>query len=150
MAGRLSLGIAVGAIFLACGGCAQTPPESNLPKPDLTTVHREAVAAYTKQNWVEAEKHYITLTRASPDDAETWFKLGNIYARTKRTDRAIAAYREALIRDTRHVKAWHNLAVSQLREAGKSFSELELLLKPDDPLRAKSERIQQTIDELVN
>ena len=42
------------------------------------------------------------------------------------------------------------MAVIQLRQAGKSYEELELLVKPGDPLHAKSVKIQQFIDELVN
>ena len=54
------------------------------------------------------------------------------------------------MRDPKHVKAWHNMAVVQLREAGKSFAELEILVQPEDELHKKSVKIQNTIDELVN
>ena len=42
------------------------------------------------------------------------------------------------------------MAIIQLRDAGKSFGELQQLVESDDPLHAKSVKIQNTIDELVN
>ncbi len=42
------------------------------------------------------------------------------------------------------------MAVIQLRQAGKSFEEVELLVEPDDELHKKSVKIRETIDALVN
>ena len=90
------------------------------------------------------------MTQKAPEEAEPWFKLGNIYARTLRIELAIQFYREALVRDPRNVKAWHNMAVVQLRQAGKSFGEVELLVEPDNELHKKSVKIQESINALVN
>lgn len=150
MAGRLNVRATLCALCLVLAACEQTPTKPSTPSANLPEVYNAASAAYAEQNWSEAERQYLTLTREAPAEVEPWFKLGNIYARTLRSDLAIRAYREALVRDSRHVKAWHNMAVTQLREAGNSFHELEILVDGDDPLHEKSVRIQKAIDELVN
>jgi len=137
-------------LIVALPACETSNTKPDKPKPDLLEIYNLAATAYAEQNWADAEKYYITLTQESPGETEPWFKLGNIYARTRRLDAAIRAYREVLVRDSAYVKAWHNMAILQLREAGNSFEALELLVGPDDPLHEKSVRIQKAIDELVN
>jgi len=137
-------------MLLTLSGCEQTPTKADAEPVDLAEIYALAAKAYEEHDWPASEKYYITLTRKTPEEVEPWFKLGNIYARTLRLDRAIKFYREALVRDPEHVKAWHNMAVVQLREAGKSFAELEILVQPEDELHKKSVKIQNTIDELVN
>ncbi len=141
----------VAFLALLLAACEETPTKPDKPKAqNLAEIYRLAAAAYDEQDWAASEKHYVNLTRGAPEEVEPWFKLGNVYAHTQRYDRAIACYREALVRDTRNVKAWHNMAVTQLRESGASFLELEMLTDDDDPLHEKSVRIQRAIDELVN
>lgn len=136
---------------MTLAACEQTPTKPDQPAmQNLAEIYRLAAAAYDEQDWVASEKHYLNLTRNAPEEVEPWFKLGNVYARAQRFDRAIVCYREALVRDSRNVKAWHNMAVVQLRESGKSFLELEMLVEESDPLHEKSVRIQQAINELVN
>jgi len=138
-------------LVVVLAGCEQSPTKPDAkPKLNLAETYNLAAAAYKEQDWVEGEKQYFLLTREAPEEFEPWFKLGNIYARTQRFDRAIACYREALIRDSRNAKAWHNMAVTQLRDSGKSFLELEMLVEDDDPLHEKSIRIQQSIEELLD
>lgn len=139
------------SLLALLSACEQNPSKSNTQKKvDLQQVYNLAAGAYTDQKWAEAEKQYLILSRESPSEVEPWFKLGNIYARTQRSELAIKFYREALVRDSAHIKSWHNMAVLQLREAGKSFSELEILVDKDDALFDKSVNIQRSIDELVN
>ena len=150
MARCLSNSIAAFALAVLLSGCEQTPTKPDKPKINLAETYSLAAKAYDEQNWAESEKHYTTLIQNAPGEAEPWFKLGNIYARTKRSELALKAYRETLVRNTQHKKAWHNMAIIQLRDAGKSFGELQQLVESDDPLHAKSVKIQNTIDELVN
>jgi len=150
MADRLVRLIGLVGMLLALSGCGQTPTKPDTKPVDLAEIYALAAKAYEQQDWPASEKHYITLTQKLPEEVEPWFKLGNIYARTLRLDGAIKFYREALVRDSEHVKAWHNMAVVQLREASKSFAELEVLVQPEDELHKKSVKIQKTIDELVN
>jgi cytochrome c-type biogenesis protein CcmH/NrfG len=150
MAAGIARSLIAAVLLVALSGCEQTPTKPDAPKLDLAETYNLASEAYAEQDWAEAEKQFVILTRESPGEAEPWFKLGNIFARTLRTEPAIKAYRETLVREPQHVKAWHNMAVLQLREAGKSFGDREILLKPDDPLHDKTVKIQKTIDELVN
>jgi len=138
-------------VLVALLACEQTQTKPDEDQPlDLVEVYNLAAQAYAEKNWTESEKYYVTLTREAPGEAEPWFKLGNIYARTLRPEFAVKAYRETLVRDNRHVKAWHNMAVIQLREAAESFSHVEQLAEEGDALYKKSVKIQHTIDELVN
>ena len=150
MAGQLRRLLGVAWLMLVACGCTQTPTTPDTKPVDLAEVYALAGKAYEEQDWDASEKHYRTLTQNAPEEAEPWFKLGNIYARTLRIELAIQCYRETLVRDARHVKAWHNMAVIQLRQAGKSFEELELLVEPDSELHKKSVKIQESINALVN
>jgi len=150
MAGQLGRLLGVGWLILVASGCTQTPTTPDTKPIDLDKVYGLAAEAYEEQNWDASEKHYKTLAQKAPEEAEPWFKLGNIYARTLRIELAIQCYREALVRDPRNVKAWHNMAVVQLRQAGKSFGEVELLVEPDNELHKKSVKIQESINALVN
>lgn len=150
MAGRLIRRFALGCVVLALLACEQSATKPDAEPPDLAKIYAEAATAYEEQDWAQSEKLYTILARQAPGEAEPWFKLGNVYARTQRPDLAVKSYREALIRDPQNVKAWHNMGIVQLREASSTFSEVQLLLKPDDDLYDKSVNIQKTIGELVN
>jgi tetratricopeptide (TPR) repeat protein len=112
-------------------------------------MHDKAVAAYTAQDWAESEKYYVELSRAVPSNVEPWFKLGNIYARTDRPELAIRAYRECVIRNPRHAKAWHNMGIIQLRQARGSFTQLQQFVNESNPLYEKSARISSGIETLI-
>ena len=129
--------------------CEQTPTKPDSEPADLSSVNDQAAKAYAENNLEEAEKQYAILTREAPGEAEPWFKLGNIYARTLRSELAITSYQEALVRDSQHVKAWHNLGIIQLREVDQTFSQLQDLLDDDDPLHQKSVNIRSAIEEFV-
>ena len=149
MAGQLTR-VVLTSLLLVALGCTQTPTKPEPPRVDLSEVYKLAAEAYDKQEWSTSEEHYLTLSRKAPEEAEPWFKLGNIAVRTNRPELAVEFYRETLVRDAQHVRAWHNMAIVQLRTAGQSFAELEMLLKPDDPLHEKSVKVQKAINELVN
>ena len=140
----------IALVMLTLTACGQSATKPDTPAVNLGETYRLAAAAYAEQDWAASEKHYLALTQGAPEESEPWFKLGNIYARTARLDGAVRCYREALVRDSRNIKAWHNMAVAQLRNSGESFHELERLVDEDDPLHEKSVRIQQAINELVN
>jgi tetratricopeptide (TPR) repeat protein len=150
MAEHLNRCLVTVVLVATLNGCEQSPTKPDKNPIDLAETYSLASKAYDAQNWVDSEEHYNTLVQNAPGEAEPWFKLGNIYARTLRPELALRAYRETLVRDSRNAKAWHNLAVIQLRNAGKSFSELEKVVDSESPLHAKSIKIQNAIDELVN
>ncbi|RZA12903.1 MAG: tetratricopeptide repeat protein, partial [Lysobacteraceae bacterium] len=63
------------------------------------------------------EALYISVLRRIPNEAETWFRLGNLYANNNRPDPAAAAYNRALLADNGNARAYHNLAIIRLRQA---------------------------------
>jgi len=150
MLARTLLAGALAGLLAAC----QFPASSirNEPAPsaaDAETVERTAREAYDRQDWAQAEQQYLTLTTKEAASAEPWFRLGNIYARTDRADLAVRAYREAIARDPKHARAWHNMGIVQLQQAAASFGEIEKVASRDDPLYARSAEIRASIQALI-
>ncbi len=122
------------------------------PNPDLSSlveVQKRADAAYQNEDWKTAEKEYLYLAKNLPGEIEPWFRLGNIYARTGQLDAAVSAYREALVRDTKNSKIWHNLGIVQLRQATNTFVEMLDYTNPDDPLNQRAKQIVDTMGDLM-
>ena len=128
----------------ALAGCQSAPPRARANAAqeaaplDIKTTQERAQAAYGAGDWAAAEPHYVALARAMPQDAELWFRLGNVYARTDKPELAIAAYRETLVRKPELAKAWFNMGVIQLRQAANSFHQMEVHVAPGDPSRAQA------------
>ena len=101
---------------------------------DIAEVEQLADRAYENDNLADGEQLYGILTREVPENALYWFRLANIFARTGRNDAAVEAYRATLARDPQLGKAWYNLGLIYLRQAGDSFNEMQGYIAPDDPL----------------
>ena len=138
-------------VILAAGMTACTGLEKKQSVPeqeqDLFQVQKLADEAYQKDDYPEAEKQYTILVKKNPADPLVWFRLANVYARTNRPDAAVAAYREALVRDPELSKAWYNMGLIQLKEAVHSFTQLQVYTKEDQPLYEQSRKI---VDGLVD
>ncbi len=139
--------------LLLLGGC----PLEELTKPDeshepvnLEQMMTDADTAYINGDWVESERLYIIISQRVPAEIIPWFRLGNIFARSDRPDAAVAAYREALIRRPEMSKAWHNMGVTQLKQAMKAFVDLQTHAAPGDPLIDKSERLYSGLQTLLD
>ena len=59
-------------------GCAAIMKSDQMADTDSQLMHREAQAAYDKGDDARAEELYKKLTTLRPQDAETWFRLGNL------------------------------------------------------------------------
>ena len=131
-------------IFLVagCAGSRGKPVE----EVDLFQVREAANASYAAKDYAAAEKHYTLLAQKVPVEPENWFRLGNIYARSKRPDLAIAAYREALVRAPDHAKAWYNMSILYLNTAASSLTELQKVAPPGD---AMAERGNEVLTQLM-
>jgi cytochrome c-type biogenesis protein CcmH/NrfG len=134
--------------LVACTPGQSLRPDEDLPRrmEDLQQLARET---YEQQDWAGSEKYYRAWLDRMPGEVEPWFRLGNIYARTERPDEAVAAYREALVRDPQRATAWHNMGVLYLRQAANSFLQMQTHVDPQDPLYARGTRIFQGIGELL-
>ncbi len=130
-----------GTVVLTLTACA-TPPA----QPDIFKIEKQAAKAYQEKNWALAEEKYSYLISQSPNVAEIWFRLGNIYAHTKKPEKAITAYREAVIRQPEYSKAWHNLGIISLRQTTALYLEMLKNIKDSSPLYAHAKK---TADALI-
>jgi len=126
-------GIPALAALLILAGCATTGGE-RLPPADLLETREIAEQAYADERYTEALPIYQALAESVPQDAEIWFRLGNIHARLDQPQQAIRAYEETLVRDPGQSKAWHNLGVIHLRNAANAYSQLCANASASDPL----------------
>jgi len=134
-------------------GCSLQNIQSDKPSPELSDIvqlEQTARKAYLDEDWATAEKAYKNLTLQIPGDAEPWFRLGNIYARTNNLDAAVATYREALIRDPKNSKIWHNLGVIQLKQAANTFLEMQQYTEENDPLSLRARYAVNSIANLID
>lgn len=137
--------------LLLAGGCqpGTIKPDGNAHQGNAVELQQQAYKAYSEGNWAEAEKALVALTREVPQEADPWFRLGNVYARQERPAQAVAAYQEALVRDPENGKAWHNMGIVQLRQAMNSFLNLEAATKPGDPLNERANIMLDTVSKVL-
>jgi Flp pilus assembly protein TadD len=107
---------------------------------NIYALRQEAQDAYAGEQDDKAEKLLLGLARAAPSEPETWFYLGNLYARTARPEQAVDSYQKALMLNSTDAKVWHNLGVVRVRQAWAAFAQSYALVKGDDPLREKVEK----------
>lgn len=146
--GRIDLSV----VLLCLAGCAGSGAGTGQPTgagEDLLAIRQTAEASYTEKNYLESEKHYRVLAQRVPVEAENWFRLGNIYARTNRPDAAIAAYREALVRAPNNGKAWFNMAILQLGAAADSLAEMQKVADPADPLTERGAVLHRQLQSFI-
>jgi Flp pilus assembly protein TadD len=115
---------------------------------DVYAMRREAQVAYAGNQDERAEKLLLGLTRSAPNDAEAWFYLGNLYARSSRPDKAADAYQKALMLGGGDAKTWHNIGVVRLREAWAAFIQAYSLAPAGDPLQAKLEELIAAMEKM--
>jgi tetratricopeptide (TPR) repeat protein len=133
--------IALSAVL--CGCAALGSSNSN----DLLELQRQAQQAYADGNYVRASEYYQRLTMSMPSDADTRYRLGNSLAREGRHEQAIQVYREALLRDPQHARAWYNMMQLQAQALTLTAMDARRHLDRKDP-RARStlERAEQLIE----
>lgn len=151
--------LALFALVLLLGGCANlrlpaSVTGANEPLPerevDLVALNRDAQLAAESGETAKAEALYKSLVRRMPNDAETWLRLGNLYARNNKPDEAVGAYHRALIADSRDAKAWYNLSVIRMRQAWAAMLQVQAQerLPADDPLRRQAEEVLTHLEKL--
>ncbi len=101
-------------------GCA-TVQQNAGGKPSLEDLLRKANAAYAEARLDDAERLYRRTTEHYPTVSQAWFKLGNVYFRTGRYTAAIRAYEKTLQYDRENVDAWHNLALTRVKQATRTL-----------------------------
>lgn len=129
-------------LIAALSGCAV------VPENDIYTLHRQAQVAYLNEDDARAEKLLLGLARATPNDPETWFYLGNLYARTNRPEQATQAYQKSLMLNRGDARVWHNLGVVRVRESWAAFIQAHALAPSGEPLRAKLEALIEAMENI--
>lgn len=143
----VALGLSA-CLSLGCGGAiaAKRKGHEAASAPTYTTeqlldLDRQADAAYRGGRLADAERLYAALARAVPEEAPYWYRLGNVFARANRSEEAVLAYRQTLLRDAGHARALHNLAVVRLRQAQAAFEESARVAVPGDAVHEESRRM---------
>ncbi len=137
--------------LVLCAGCAgngDAPVRLIDDEADVITINREAELAYESGESAKAEALYKSLVRKMPNDSETWFRLGNLYARANKPDEAASAYQRALLANNADPRAWHNLGVIRLRQAWASMLQAHEYLKPGQPLYEAVEGVLRQLEKI--
>jgi predicted Zn-dependent protease len=142
---RILFALALAALLSGCGTTLVSGALRSIDRePDLVSLNREADLAYESGEAAKAETLYRSLARRMPNDAETWLRLGNLYARNNRPDEAAAAYQHALIANNADARAWNNLAVVRLRQALAALLQAQAHSKDKTPLAGQiDENLEQ-------
>ena len=109
----------------------------------------QADAAYKQSDWSESEQLYIKLARDYPRNGLYWYRLGNIYSITNRTDAAVVAYKKSLRLKPADPEVWFNLGMIQLKQSAYTFNSMQVQLSPDNPLNEKAQKLLDGILELL-
>ena len=115
----------------------------------LGKLRGEADLAYAQGQYKKALNGYFELSELLPKDADIWFRIGNTYSRLENDTAALAAYREALVRDKTLGKAWYNAGLIELRQAVKLFNEAQDTLSPTDPVYPVSQAISIEVMDVI-
>ena len=140
---RLLAAVLVCAVGAGCGGM-----ETRSVGEDLVRMQQEAQAAFDSGENARAEALYKGLIRSTPNDAETWFRLGNLYARTDNPDQAVSAYLTSLSLNGSDARGWHNLGIVRLRQAWAALLRANTLTVPPEPIHAMSSEMIRSLEKL--
>ena len=116
---------------------------------EIVILQQDADRAYAENNWQKAIDLYRKFLNLVPDNP-AWFKLANAYSRINLNENAINAYKQALQLDQKNIKAWHNLAIIQLRLAKNNFINLQKNTDLKDPIGIKARELENEINRLLN
>lgn len=127
------------------GACIATPEKQPGMGPasleELQAMHATAQAAYNSDDLALAQSTYEKIVAQAEVDSETWFMLGNIYARKGEHERAIWAYRNSLRMNTQDPRVWNNISVVYLKDAWESAQTAKKLSVREDPANINSTAI---------
>jgi tetratricopeptide (TPR) repeat protein len=141
-------GLAVILLCTVTAGCGMMESRPESGGEEFLKMQREAQAAFDSGENARAEVLYKALLRQNPNDSETWFRLGNLYARTDNADQAINAYQMCLSVNGNDARAWHNMGVVRLRQAWAALLRANTLTAPPDQIHAMSTDIIRALEKV--
>lgn len=111
-------------------------PPGIKPRQARTEWLNRAMALQELQDWTALQAHALRWTKASPQDAMSWFALGVAYGEMGHIDRAIESNQQALRINPDYASAWYNLGIdySKLGQTDKVIEAYQqaLRINPDD------------------
>ena len=66
---------------------------------------------YTKKEYEKAKQELLLVLKESPDDVQSNYRLGVVYAKEESLDKSRRAFKKVLTIDPNHSKAYYNLGV---------------------------------------
>lgn len=131
-------------------GCATSSTTAKTSTPELRlanvlTAQHDADAAYHAGNLETAATLYLQLTKLIPQEANYWYLLGNTYVRMQQPDLAVQAYQQAIMRDPKHARAWHNLGIVRMRQAEAAFVSSASTAPVADPMHDVSSHLADAL-----
>lgn len=117
---RSASSLATALLTAVLGACSASPTKQ---LRETVAQQQQAEQAYRSGHPEQALASYQALVRELPQNADFWFRLGNVYVRLNRPDDAVDAYRHALRIEPGHAKAWHNLGIVRMRQAEAAFAQ---------------------------
>ena len=146
---KIILKVGLVGLFLLMSACASQANKAGVSKNLVYDLGKEAALAYKNKNWKVAEEKYSLLIAESPGTAEIWFKLGNVFARTSRPDKAIAAYKEAVVRKPEYEQAWRNLGIISLRKTTHLYIEMLQHLSDSSESYIRAKKTSEVLLKLI-
>jgi tetratricopeptide (TPR) repeat protein len=117
-------------------------------KIDESALKKIAATAYDNEAWKDVIRYYKQLTKKFPNNAESWYRIGNAYTQLNQTRFAVDAYQKALAIDSSNSKILHNMGVVQLQESTRTFIDLKNQTQPNDPLYIRAQLVINAIANL--
>ena len=126
--------VAVLPVLCLLAACNTFSPKHENPYE----MQQSALRAYQSGDDARAESLYLGLIRMAPNDPENLLRLGNLYARNGKPDRAAETYMQALLLNPGDSRLWYNLGLVRKRQSEAAMIQVLQLTKSDDPLHIKA------------
>ena len=146
---RILIVMLAAASLGACISPSEKQPGTGPASPQqLQAMHAAAQAAYNSDDLPLAQSTYEKIVAQAEVDSETWFMLGNIYARKGEHERAIWAYKNSLRMNTQDPRVWNNISVVYLKDAWEAAQTAKKISVREDPANINSTAIVDVLSGL--
>ena len=115
---------------------------------EFMKMQQDAQVAFDNGENTRAETLYKALIRTSPNDAEAWLRLGNLYARTDHPEQAVDAYLKSLSLNESDPRTWHNLGVIRMRQAWAALLRANAASAMRDPVHTMSGEMMKALEQM--
>lgn len=145
--------LALVLVALSLGACAsstqnQSDAGRQVPLQEIQAMHATAQAAYNRDDLRLAQTTYEKIVAQADADPETWYMLGNVYARNAEHEKAVWAYRNSLRMNPKDARVWNNISVILLKEAWEAASNAKKIAAREEPAYANSTAIVDVLSGL--